>query len=38
VGGKMHGHGKYYWAEKRHWYEGFYKNNIRDGIGRYYYN
>lgn len=34
----MHGTGKYFWGERGHWYEGFYKDNFRDGIGRYYYN
>ena len=37
-GGKMHGEGKYFWADKGHWYQGFYKHNMRDGIGRYYYS
>jgi hypothetical protein len=34
----MHGYGKYFWGHTGHWYEGYYRSNLRDGIGRYYYN
>ena len=34
----MHGHGKYFWGDRGHWYEGYYQYNLREGIGRYYYN
>ena len=36
--GRMHGSGKYYWANTGHWFEGEYKNSFRDGKGTYYYN
>ena len=30
----MHGKGKYFWADLGHWFDGYYKDNVRDGIGR----
>lgn len=38
VDGKMHGIGKFVWGDTKHWYEGEYKQNFRDGSGIYYYS
>lgn len=36
--GKMHGKGRYSWTKTGHWFEGFYKDNVREGKGTYYYS
>ena len=38
VAGRMHGQGKYYWANTGNWFEGEYKANFRDGRGTYYFS
>lgn len=34
----MHGIGKFIWGDTKHWYEGEYRMNFRDGYGKYFYN
>lgn len=36
--GKMHGKGRYQWANTGHWFEGEYTRNFKDGPGVYYYS
>jgi len=36
--GKMHGKGRYTWTKTGNWFEGTYKDNVREGKGTYHYS
>jgi hypothetical protein len=38
IAGKMHGKGRYTWTKTGNWFEGNYKDNLREGNGTYHYS